>query len=277
MLVKFIFPSLRSDNNLEVCRIQYYGSPKSLNLEWIAKAIFKITNLKRDTVFSLYYYGVDEFVQIISKSCIKRMVKNFCNHNQICRIYAVPHPYKDKKCLNSFFSYCKADDLPNILLNPPIVEVIDQVWLDTPCKLCDKVNWLDERYTCLFCTNIVLCRECFYTNYHNEHPMLCTRNTKLFSQKLLQLSRLAVASVPWNNNVLPRITNNNNNNNNNNNGNGNNNNSNNGADYNQSINPSINITKQTKDIEYIVQRREHHNNNNSKRQKLKLKLFKKLN
>ncbi|VDQ17560.1 unnamed protein product [Trichobilharzia regenti] len=57
MLVKFIFPSLRSDNNLEVCRIQYYGSPKSLNLEWIAKAIFKITNLKRDTVFSLYYYG----------------------------------------------------------------------------------------------------------------------------------------------------------------------------------------------------------------------------
>ncbi|VDQ17892.1 unnamed protein product, partial [Trichobilharzia regenti] len=155
------------------------------------------------------------------------MMKNFCNHNQICRIYAVPHPYKDKKCLNSFFSYCKADDLPNILLNPPIVEgnnnsnnnnndnnnqsVIDQVWLDTPCKLCDKVNWLDERYTCLFCTNIVLCRECFYTNYHNEHPMLCTRNTKLFSQKLLQLSRLAVASVPWNNNVLPRITNNNNN------------------------------------------------------------------
>lgn len=57
MLIKFIFPSLRSNTNQEVCRIHYNRSLKSLNMEWIAKAIFQITNLKRDTLFSLYYYG----------------------------------------------------------------------------------------------------------------------------------------------------------------------------------------------------------------------------
>ncbi|CAH8520347.1 unnamed protein product [Schistosoma rodhaini] len=206
MLIKFIFPSLRSNTNQEVCRIHYNRSFKSLNLDWIAKAIFQITNLKRDTLFSLYYYGDNKFVQITKKSCLKTMAKYFNDNGQICRIYTIPHLYSDSKPLNSFFNFCKADELPNILIQPPTIEhkTLNNTWLQTPCKLCEKLKWSGERYTCLFCSNIVLCKECFYTGYHNEHPILCTRNNKLFSQKLLQCSRLAVASVPWKN-TLPKV------------------------------------------------------------------------
>ncbi|KAK4469484.1 hypothetical protein MN116_007031 [Schistosoma mekongi] len=207
MLIKLIFPSLRSNTNQEVCRIHHCRSSKSLDMNWIAKAIFQITNLKRDTVFSLYYYDNKKFIPITTKSCLNNMIKMFNNHGQICRIYTIPHPYSDLKPMNSFFSYCRADELPNILLQPPPTieqKSIDDTWLQISCKLCEKSNWSGERYTCLFCSNIVLCKECFNTGYHKEHPILCTRNIKLFSQKLLQYSRLAVASVPWKN-VLPKI------------------------------------------------------------------------
>ncbi|CAH8516867.1 unnamed protein product [Schistosoma margrebowiei] len=206
MLIKFIFPSLRSNTNQEVCRIHYNRPLKSLNMDWIAKAIFQITNLKRDTLFSLYYYGDNKFVQITTKSCLKKMAKHFSDNGQICRIYTIPHLYSDSKPLNSFFNFCKADELPNILIQPITIEHerLNETWLQTPCKLCEKFEWSGERYTCLFCSNIVLCRECFYTGYHKEHPLLCTRNNKLFSQKLLQCSRLAVASVPWRN-TLPKV------------------------------------------------------------------------
>ncbi|TNN17904.1 hypothetical protein EWB00_010630 [Schistosoma japonicum] len=206
MLIKLVFPSLRSNTNQEVCRIHYRRSSKSLNMNWIAKAIFQITNLKRDTLFSLYYYDNKKFIPITTKSCFENMIKMFINNGQICRIYAIPHLYSDSKPMNSFFSYCRADELPNILLQSPTIvqKSINDTWLQISCKLCEKSNWSGERYTCLFCSNIVLCKECFNTGYHNEHPILCTRNTKLFSQKLLQFSRLAVATVPWKN-VLPKV------------------------------------------------------------------------
>ncbi|XP_018650035.1 hypothetical protein Smp_148290 [Schistosoma mansoni] len=148
----------------------------------------------------------NKFVQITTKSCLKTMAKYFNDNGQICRIYTIPHLHSDSKPLNSFFNFCKADELPNILIQPPTIEhkTLNDTWLQTPCKLCEKLKWSGERYTCLFCSNIVLCKECFYTGYHNEHPILCTRNNKLFSQKLLQCSRLAVASVPWKN-TLPKV------------------------------------------------------------------------
>ncbi|CAH8478413.1 unnamed protein product [Schistosoma turkestanicum] len=206
MLIKLIFPSLRSNTNQEVCRIHHYRSSSSLTMDWLAKAIFQITNLKRDTPFSLYYYVDNQFLQITTKSCLKKMVRYFGNNGQICRIYAIPHPYSDSKPLNSFFSFCRADELPNILTQPSIIEhkTSDETWLQTPCKLCEKSKWSGERYTCLFCSNIVLCKECFFTGYHKEHPILCTRNNKLYSQKLLQVSRLAVATVPWRD-ALPKV------------------------------------------------------------------------
>ncbi|KAH9585418.1 hypothetical protein MS3_00010805 [Schistosoma haematobium] len=136
----------------------------------------------------------------------EKMAKYFSDNGQICRIYTIPHLYSDGKPLNSFFNFCRADELPNILIQPLTIEHerLNETWLQTPCKLCEKFKWSGERYTCLFCPNIVLCRECFYTGYHKEHPLLCTRNNKLFSQKLLQCSRLAVASVPWRN-TLPKV------------------------------------------------------------------------
>ncbi|CAH8491991.1 unnamed protein product [Heterobilharzia americana] len=264
-------------------------------MEWIAKAICKITNLKRDTLFSIYYYGDHEFVQITSKLCLKRMVKYFSNCGQICRIYAIPHAYSDRRSLNSFFSFCKADELPNILLKRPQPQLpppatprpqqetvtshtltptanqsIDSGWLSKPCKLCDKVNWLGERYTCLFCTNIVLCKGCFQIGYHrhhhNAHPILCTRDTKLFSHQLLQYSRLAVACVPWNTTtVLPKITTD----------------SRLAESLEKSITSSITSTKQTLNERVIMNKRNgssvnNHDDNDSKTKKrsMRLTLFK---
>lgn len=115
------------------------------------------------------------------------------------RIYAIPNAQNYQKPLNSFFNYCRPDELPDIMIkrNNDLENRIKDTWLTSPCTLCDREDWTGDRYTCLYCPNIVLCNQCFYTGYHKDHPIMVTRDMTQFSRKVLSLSRVIAATVPW--------------------------------------------------------------------------------
>ncbi|CAH8530622.1 unnamed protein product [Dicrocoelium dendriticum] len=206
MLVKLVFPSRRSLENKEVCRLILKDRSKFATLEKLLSKIRELTSLKKTVVLKLYRKTTEGFVELQSDEDVAGAFKKQPGERCI-RIYVVPCPRMNVKPLNYFFGYCTASELPDILVtsNEGTVAAVSDPWLTVPCNLCAREDWTGERFTCLYCPSIVLCPQCFYTGYHSEHPILITKNLKPFSRKLLQLSKVAAATVPWESVIRPVV------------------------------------------------------------------------
>ncbi|KAF8569722.1 hypothetical protein P879_06979 [Paragonimus westermani] len=197
MLVKLTFPSCRSLENKEVCRLHVKNKSKYHTMEGILSQIRHVTNLKKGVVLKLYRRVGGSYEELKCDNDVENLFKERCEGDYI-RIYVVPCPRLNTKPLNSFFNYCRASELPDILTQP--AEQLDisvhDPWLTSPCKLCEREDWSGDRYTCLYCPSIVLCPQCFFTSYHADHPVMVTRDMKPFSRKVLQLAKVIAATVP---------------------------------------------------------------------------------
>ncbi|THD24186.1 hypothetical protein D915_005077 [Fasciola hepatica] len=198
MLVKLIFPSRRSPDSKEVCRLNLTEVTKSYTLEGLLLKVREITQLKKAVPFRFYVESKGAYVELTSDALLNEALHQPCKSDCV-RIFAIPNAQYYQKPLNSFFSYCHPDELPDILIkkNNDLENRIKDTWLTSPCTLCEREDWSGDRYTCLYCPNIVLCNQCFCTGYHPNHPIMVTRDMSLFSRKVLSLSRVIAATVPW--------------------------------------------------------------------------------
>ncbi|KAG5451099.1 hypothetical protein CSKR_106660 [Clonorchis sinensis] len=198
MLVKFVFPSRRSLDNREVCRVNLFEKTKSYTVEYLQAKVREVTNLKKNVVFKFYFKENSDFIELATDADVSNYFKRDFG-DECPRVYVVPCPKSNVKPLNSFFNYCYASELPKITekVNDRLTSSFADPWMTTPCKLCEKEDWAEERYTCIFCPNVVLCPQCFYTGYHPDHPIIVTRDTRAFSRQFLKLARVVVATIPW--------------------------------------------------------------------------------
>ncbi|CAL8109246.1 unnamed protein product [Calicophoron daubneyi] len=206
MLAKLVFPSTRAPEGYEVCRFTIQTKNRRSKLDLLSEKVREITGLKKNVEFKFYRKKQGSFEQICTEEDLNELIIDEVQ-TDCARIYAVPVLGSYVKRLNSFFDYCRIEELPNIISprNTELEAKIKDPWLTTPCHLCEREDWSGERYTCLYCPNIVMCPQCFYTGYHPDHPILITRDAKSFSRKLLQLARVVTASVPWEH-PHPKIT-----------------------------------------------------------------------